>query len=92
MVRMLAWMGEKLKAVLALFLPMYQKARASSGVSYWLRVALHLLIVAAILAGLFWLNYYSRWAGWIQSAVKTNGSCGYSGCPSSSCSFMHCVG
>ncbi len=70
MVRMLAWMGEKLKAVLALFSPMYQKARASSGVSYWVRVALHLLIVAAILAGLFWLNYYSRWAEWIQSAVK----------------------
>lgn len=56
MVRLLGWLGGKLQAVLGLILPMFHKARGSGGFPSWLRGVLHVLIVAALLAALFWLN------------------------------------
>jgi hypothetical protein len=53
---MLAWLGQKIKAVLSLLLPVYQKARGSGGMPNWLRVVLQVLLVAALLAGLYWIN------------------------------------
>jgi hypothetical protein len=61
MLPMFAWMSQKLKAVLGLVLPVYQKARGSGGMPRWLRVVLHVLVVAAILAGLFWINSHEEW-------------------------------
>lgn len=59
MLRVLAWLGQKARAFLGLFLPMYQKARGPGGMPHWLGIVLHVLIVAAILASLFWIN--SKW-------------------------------
>lgn len=61
MLRMFAWIGEKLKAVLGLILPVYQKARGSGGMPRWLRIVLHVLVIAVILAGLFWINSHKEW-------------------------------
>lgn len=57
MLRIFAWLTEKIKAVVALLLPVYKKARGTGGMPQWLRVVLQLLVVAAILAGLTWINY-----------------------------------
>ena len=56
MVSFLSWLGGKLKAVLGLILPIYQKARGSGGMPGWLRTLLHVLVVLAILFGLHQLN------------------------------------
>lgn len=61
MLRIFAWLAEKLKAVLGLILPVYQKARGSGGMPHWLRVVLHILVVAAILAVLIWINWHEDW-------------------------------
>ncbi|HEY7428239.1 MAG TPA: hypothetical protein VH682_28655, partial [Gemmataceae bacterium] len=66
MARLLSWLGAKAKALLGLILPMFRKARSSSGLSSWLRAILHVLIVLLILAVLFWINWNSAW---IQSAI-----------------------
>jgi hypothetical protein len=56
MLRVFAWLTGKLKAVLGLMLPVYQKARGSGGMPRWLYVVLHVLVVAVFLAGLLWIN------------------------------------
>ena len=61
MLRLFAWLTGKLKAVLGLILPVYQKARGSGGMPDWLRVVLHVLVVVLILAGLYWINSFENW-------------------------------
>jgi hypothetical protein len=66
MARLLSWLGAKAKALLGLILPTFQKARASGGLSRWLRAVLHVLIVLLLLAGLLWVNLRSET---IQAAI-----------------------
>src|ERR1700751_5759548 len=56
MMRLLRWLGGKLKAFLGLILPIFRKAGRPTGSARWLRTVLHVLVVLLILAGLFALN------------------------------------
>jgi hypothetical protein len=55
--RLLAWLGKGLAGLCGLLVPVGSRARAWRGLSPPWRWLLHLACVAAVLAGLGWLNY-----------------------------------
>jgi hypothetical protein len=56
MQRILTWLGSKLRGLVGLILPVFSQARSSAGVGQAVRWVLHLVILAAILVGLYFLG------------------------------------
>jgi hypothetical protein len=54
--RLLAWFLDKIRGLIGLFLPAVGKVRGAPDVGKGVRWALHILVVAAILVGLWFLN------------------------------------
>ncbi len=65
----LTWLGNGLRRVIGLILPVFAKARDFRGMSSGVRWTLHLLLLAGILVGLFFLNKYVE--RWIPGSLST---------------------
>jgi hypothetical protein len=55
---LLTWMLDKVRALLGLLLPLAGKAAGARGVGRGVRWAIHIIVVAAILVGLYFLNQW----------------------------------
>jgi hypothetical protein len=64
--RVLAWLGAKLRALVGLILPVFQKAKAPRGLGSALRVLLQIIVLGLILVALFWLNPWVA-ENWLRS-------------------------
>jgi hypothetical protein len=57
---LLRWLGALFTGLVGLILPVFQQARASAGLGRAVRIVLHVVVVVAIVVGLYFLNNYLR--------------------------------
>src|SRR5262249_6336969 len=60
------------QSLLGLILPFASEARASARLWALLRLVVHVVLVAAVVAGLHWLNNYEPWRLWEKIRVHSD--------------------